>query len=224
MRIGLIIAIERELKAFINYGNELETEEINNKLIYKCNINGHEVYAIKSGYGIIDAAAATQFLITKYGVNLIVNFGVTGALDRSLKVSDLFVVRKVLNYDYDVSNIDPVKKHQYEEFKDEFIPLDEEMINFVKTIYPNIKEAIVASGAKFIDDKKEKEELFNKGCNICDMEIASIARISYLNGVKALSIKCISDTYDGDGGDFIKNVTSSAEKAFKVIIEILKRI
>lgn len=224
MKIGLIIAIERELKAFLNFGAKIEEEKINSHTIYKTKINGHEIYAVKSGYGIIDASAATEFLITKFDVEFVINFGVTGALDPELKVSDLFVVRKVLHYDYDVSCIDPVKMHQYEEFKDEFIPLDDGTVEFVKSIYPNIKEAVVASGGKFIDDKNEKIALRKLGCNICDMEIASISRVCYLNNVKCLSIKCISDTFDGDGGDFNKNVQESARLAFNVIAEVFKKI
>lgn len=224
MKIGLIIAIERELIAFLEAGKNITEEIVNNKKVYMTIINGHEVYALKSGWGIIDAASATQLLITKFGVELMLNFGVTGALDRSLEVEDLFVVKKVLHYEYDVSPIDPVKPSQYEEFAEEFIPLDEEYVNLAKEIYPSLKEAVVASGGKFIEKKEEKLEFFNQGCNICDMEIAAIARTCFLGGVKCLSIKCISDTFDGNGGDFHANVTRSASKAFEVLLGILQKI
>jgi len=224
MKIGLIIAIERELKSFIDYGSEKTIHKVNNKVIYETKIGNHEVFAIMSGYGIIDASAATQLLITKFDVEVVLNFGVTGALQTGLKVSDLFVVRKTLNYDFDVSPIDPVKENQYAEFKDEFIPLDEGLIGFVKEKYPSMKEAIVASGGKFIEKVEDKIALNNKGCNICDMEIAAIARVCYLCGVKCLSIKCISDTFEGDGGDFNKNVLASASKAFDVILNLLNNL
>jgi adenosylhomocysteine nucleosidase len=54
------------------------------------------------------------------------------------------------------------------------------------------------------------------------MELAAIARICALNQVPCLSIKCISDTFDGDGGDFQQNVTRSAQKAFEVIHRLLQ--
>ncbi|MGM9971062.1 MAG: 5'-methylthioadenosine/S-adenosylhomocysteine nucleosidase [Anaeroplasmataceae bacterium] len=221
MKIGLIIAIERELKAFLEYGSKNEEMIINNRKVYKTSINNHDIYAIKSGCGIIDSSSATQLLITKFDVKLVLNFGVTGALERGLQVSDLFVVRKVLNYDFDVSPIDNVKKYQYEEFDDEFIPMSNKYIDFVKAIYPNILEATVASGGKFIEDKQEKQFLNSLGCNICDMEIAGIMRVCYLSNIECLSIKCISDTFDGDGGDFNSNVINSAKKAFDVIIKLI---
>ena len=54
------------------------------------------------------------------------------------------------------------------------------------------------------------------------MELAGIARTCERSGVKCLSIKCISDTFDGTGTDFEKNVKASAKKAFGVIREVLK--
>lgn len=224
MKIGLIIAIERELKAFLENGQDIKEEIVSNRKVYITHVNNHEVFAIMSGCGIIDAASATQLLITKYGVELMLNFGVTGALDRSLKVEDLFVVKNVLHYEFDTSPIDPVKKGQYAEFADEFIPLDEKYVRLAKEIYPSLKEATVASGGKFIENKEEKLELFNKGCNICDMEIAAIARTCFLANISCFSIKCISDTFDGDGSDFIANVTRSAAAAFNVLLGILKKI
>ena len=224
MKIGIVIAIARELKSFLESDFEIETLNISNKEIYKTKVNNNEVYAIKSGYGLVDAAAATQLLISLFDCEVILNFGVTGALDRTLKVDDLFVVTKTINHDYDVSPIDPVKLHQYEEFEDEYIPLDKGMIEFVKSLYPELKEAVDASGDRFIVETQDKINLYNLGCNICDMEIAAIARVCALSGVKCLSIKCISDTFDGDGGDFNTNVTNSANKAFKLMEDILYKL
>ena len=224
MKIGIIIAIERELKSFLESEYEIEELKDGNISYFKTLINSNEVYAIKSGYGLIDAAASTMFLITKFKPDIIINFGVTGALDKRLKVSDLFVVEKCVNYDYDVSPIDPIKKCQYEEFKDIYIPLNKSLIEMVKEIQPDIKLAIDCSGDCFVEDKEEKLKRADLGCNICDMEIAAIARTCYLNNVKCLSIKCISDTFDGGGGDFNTNVRNSADKAFNLIKKIINKL
>lgn len=224
MRIGIVIAIERELKSFLE--SEYTVKEINedNRVVYSTVINNNEVYATKSGYGEIDAASATQYLITKYKVEIILNFGVTGALVRGLDVADLFVARGSINHDYDVSPIDPVKVHQYEEFKDEVVPFDEGLINLAKKICPELKECLIASGDAFIEKKEDKDRLALLNCTICDMESVAIARTSYLNKVKALSIKCISDNYEGNGGDFNTNVRNSADKAFNILDKILKQL
>lgn len=220
-KIGIVIAIEREMIAYLNSGHDIE--ELHNKKItyYKSIINNHEVYAIKSGYGLVDAAAATQFLITVCDVDVIFNFGVTGALDPTLKVSDLFYVERCLNFDYDTSAVDPVKPHQYDDFDNDYIRLDESLIELVKVVEPTIKPAFCASSDAFIEKKEDKLIRYEEGCQICDMEIASIARIAKKNLVKCLSIKCISDTFDGDGSHFEENVRNSADKAFDVLNRLI---
>lgn len=224
MKIGIVIAIVRELKSFLESEYDVEVIKADNREVYKTLVNGNEIYAIKSGFGKIDASNATQYLITKYDVDTILNFGVTGAVKAGLKVEDLFLVDSTINYDYDVSGVDPVKPYQYEEFDDEHIPLDKDLIKLVKTIKPDLNEVVCASGDKFIVDLNEKNKLGDLGCSICDMEIAAIARTCFTNKVKCLSIKCISDTLEGGAGDFEENVTNAASKAFKLIQEILLRI
>lgn len=224
MKVGIVIAIERELEAFLKSSYEIKTLNDGDFVCFQTTINNNEVFAIKSGWGLIDAAMATQYLITKYGVETILNFGVTGALDPSLKVSDLFYVSKCLNFDFDTSVIDDVAKHQYGDLEDEFIYLDQDLINLIKLLYPEIKEAVDASGDMFVEKIEDKEARFKTGCNICDMEIAAIARVSMLNNVKCLSIKCISDEYNGSGQDFEKNVRISAQKAFQLIDKLLNHL
>lgn len=223
MKIGIVIAVERELVSFLESSYTIE-EKYKGKIKYYCTkINNNEIYAIKSGWGLIDAAAATQFMISVLDCSAIINFGVTGALDPELEVKELFMVNRCMNYDFDTSCIDPVKKHQYAEYNDEFIPLDRELIEFVKGLR-DIKEVNCCSGDQFIEKREDKIERFEAGCQICDMEIAAIARICSLNEVKCLSIKCISDAFDGDGSDFNSNVREASDKAFRLIDEILRKL
>ena len=149
-------------------------------------------------------------------------FDYYGTYPSDLKVEDLFVAEKVCHYDFDISAFENVRPGQYEEYPDEFIPLDAELVQLVTERIPGIRKIAVASADKFVEDKAEKLRLRNMGCGICEMELAAIARTCERSGVKCLSIKCISDTFDGNGEDFNTNVRRSAEKAFRVIREVLK--
>ena len=225
MKIGLMIAVEQELEAFLRSGGERTKETVAGRTVYRTRMEGHDIFAMCSGCGEIDAAAATMLLIVKYGCGIILNFGVTGALEENLKVEDLFVAEKVWHYDFDVTPFaDCVKVGQYEEYPDEFIPLDAELIRLVTERIPGIRRIAVASGDKFVEDKAEKRRLRASGCGICEMELAGIARTCERSAVKCLAVKCISDTFDGTGADFEKNVKSSAEKAFAAIREVLKAL
>ena len=106
-----------------------------------------------------------------------------------------------------------------------YIPLDKGLIEKAKEIEPNLQEAFVASGDRFIAIEDDKDFLNNETlCNICDMELAAIARTCYLNDVKCLSIKCISDTYEGGAGEYFDNVNKSADKAFKILARLISEI
>ena len=104
MKIGLLIAIRRELEAFLNSGEERMEETVCGRTVYRTRMEGHDVYAVQSGCGEIDAAAATMLLIERFGCEIVLNFGVTGALEADLKVEDLFVAEKVWHYDFDVTD------------------------------------------------------------------------------------------------------------------------
>ena len=225
MKIGLMIAVTRELEAFLQSGEERTEETVAGRTVYKTHMEGHEIYAVCSGCGEIDASAATMLLIVKYGCEVILNFGVTGALEEDLKVEDLFVAEKVWHYDFDITPFsDTVRIGQYEEYPDEFIPLDAGLADFVAERIPGIRKVTVASGDKFVEDRAEKIRLREAGCGICEMELAGIARVCERSGVRCLSIKCISDAFDGTGADFEKNVRSSAERAFSAIRLVLKAL
>ena len=224
MKIGLIIAVERELKAFLESGEKRSEESVAGRTVYHTTMDGHDVFAVQSGCGEIDASAATMLLIVRYGCGVILNFGVAGALEEKLKVDDLFVVEKVCHYDFDISAFEAVKKGQYEEYPDEFIPLDPGLVRLVAEKMPAVRKVAAASADKFVEDRNEKIRLRNMGCGICEMEIAAIARTCERSGVKCLSIKCISDTFDGDGGDFNTNVERSAKKAFAAMREIIRAL
>ena len=225
MKIGIVIAVSSELKSFLESKYEVETIEEDYRTIYKTNVNGNDIYAIKSGCGEIDASISTQYLITKYNVEIILNYGVTGALVKDIKVSDLFIVKGAINYDFDASSVTVNgKPYKYEDVDTIDIPLDKGLIKLAKELFPDLKECLVASGEKFIEDKNIKTSLAGLGCSICDMEIVGIARTCFKNNVKCLSIKCISDTFDGDGSMFEENVKASSDKAFNLLNNILEKL
>ena len=222
MRIGLMIAMEEEIAAFLQSGEERTEQTVAGRTVYLTRMEGHDVYAVQSGCGEIDAAAATMLLIVKYGCEIILNFGVTGAVEEDLKVEDLFLVEKACHYDFDAKALGQPKIGQYREYPDEFIPLDPGLIRLATEQVPEIRKIAAASADKFVEDKAEKIRLRNMGCGICEMEIAAIARTCERSGVRCLSVKCISDTFDGNGADFAVNVKRSAEKAFRVIRKVMK--
>lgn len=225
-KIGIIVAVKDEFSSFLE-DNSFELEEINvtGFEVLKTIINNNEIYVLRSGYGEIDASAGTQFLISAFGVEYILNYGVVGALKPGLKVQDLFLVEKVVHYDFDASNIDGTRVGEYLDMNDVYMKTSSYLNQKVVDLMPTISSVICASGDKFIYDAAFKTKLVKDfDATICDMESAAIVRTCIRNKVPCVAIKCISDTLEGTGKDYLENVSLSSKKAFELLKKLLLTI
>ncbi|MBQ9544468.1 MAG: 5'-methylthioadenosine/S-adenosylhomocysteine nucleosidase, partial [Clostridia bacterium] len=59
----------------------------------------------------------------------------------------------------------------------------------------------VASGDQFISDAAKKESIKKAfGAWVCEMEGGSMAQVCFVNGVRFVAVRAISDNADGEGG------------------------
>ena len=221
-KIGLVVAMDKEITPFLNNLVATKNEiSVGNYKIINFNVNDKEIYLIKSGIGEIYASSATQLLITKFGVELILNFGVSGSLDEQIGLLSTVFIKGVVHYDFDLSQIDDVKVGQYPGYESPIICAENDFYSAVTEKYSQIKRVICASADKFVADEKIKEYL-NKTFNasVCDMECAGILLTCKNNNVPAFIIKSISD---GKGGaeEFNKRVKEASTVYLGIIKDIL---
>ncbi|MBR5290069.1 MAG: 5'-methylthioadenosine/S-adenosylhomocysteine nucleosidase [Erysipelotrichaceae bacterium] len=226
MKIGMIVAIVDEMKQLLNeYGSEMTEIKKNGYTVYKSNLKGHEVYAVRSGAGEIGAAAVAQLLITAFDVELIVNYGVVGGLIPEMKVCETVVVKDVVHYDYDTSDYDHCEVGRYLEFDDIHVPTTQKYVELALKAFPQLRAVSCCSGDKFVepaDRKRELHETFN--CDICEMEAAGIVLTATRNGVDTLLIKSVSDSVEGGAEEFGKMVERSAKLCMEVLLSILETV
>ena len=75
---GLVVAIETEINALLESGCEFKKVDDKTYEVYETTINENKLYVIHSGCGEVFAGIATQYLITKYNVEFIFNYGIYG--------------------------------------------------------------------------------------------------------------------------------------------------
>ena len=86
-KIGMVVALEKELTAFLKEQTvEIKEDKSGAFHVLEFKIGGCEVICVKSGVGEIFAAAATQYLISVYKPEAIINFGICGSLTKDLGV------------------------------------------------------------------------------------------------------------------------------------------
>ena len=77
MRIGMVVAVEIDA-VLERYGEPQRMEKHGEFTVRVYNVHGSELIIAHSGVGEISAAACTQLLISVYGAEMILNFGVVG--------------------------------------------------------------------------------------------------------------------------------------------------
>ena len=223
MKIGIIIAMDKEMSGIMSIASEVERLTHSSLYeVYRARYGDKMLYIVKSGIGEIAAAAATQYLITAYGTDLILNFGVCGKLNPELKVLQTVAVSSVVHYQFDLSAIDNVPVGYYEEYKSINIPTAKHLFDIALSVDGSLKTAVCASGDKFIDKKEDRQRLFKDfNADVCEMESAGVLLTCNRNNTPCLIIKSISDD-EAMGYNEFSNI--AAERHTDLIEAILKRL
>lgn len=223
-KIGLLVAVEQQ-SIFEKYGKAAKVESAGGFNVYSYKNSDYQLFVINCGVGEIAAAAATQVLIDVYDVDLVVNFGVVGALTDEMTVAENCVVEKIVHYQFDLSGIDPVKKGQYPGFNSEFLYTDTALINKALKVYPSLKKVTCASADRFVANKDEKDELHTSfGADICEMECAAIFLTCHRNHVPCLFIKAVSDSLTGDGKEYYQEYLRAASLCLDITDKIIRQL
>ncbi len=227
MIIGMIVAIPQEINAlFETFGKYVGEDVECGYRVFMYEVGKHRIIVTGSGAGEIEAAASTQFLITKYYVNMIVNFGVVGGLTPEMGLHRTVVVDKAVHYQYDATPFDDtVSIGQHVGMPDLYIPATPNFVKIAQKVEPELTPVICASADKFVEKPEDKKMLRNTfGADICDMESAGIMLTCARNEVPMLLIKAISDSVEGNAEQFAQTVSKAAATCVKVVKSILEVI
>ena len=204
MNIGIIVATDRELIEIKNIMDTFEERDIYELTFVKGKINGKKVIVVKCGVGKVNAARTTQILIDKFDVDKIINIGAAGGINPELKIQDIVIGEKLVQYDFDISSAGDYEKGEIQGIG-KFIRSDYELINICKKVLEkrsdnsiNVVIGTIATADIFCSDletsRKVREEF---GAECVEMEGAAIAQVCFLDKVPFLVIRGISDTPNG---------------------------
>lgn len=223
-KIGMVVAVE--IDAVLNkFGVPKKEIPFIAHSVYEYKLGEHTLFVINSGVGQIAATMATQFLITEFDVDLIVNFGVVGGLTPEMEVTKTCIVESVVHYDFDTSSLDKCEVGRYLEYPSIYIPTSKQIMDKALDIEPSLKKVVCASGDKFIDGKKEKERLHQLyKADICEMEAAGIVLTCNKYKTPCLLIKTVSDGISGGAEEFVNTIHSTAETCLEITIAVLSEI
>lgn len=225
MTVGIVVAMDKEVAPFLKGKN---AKEIKYGLytVFNFTLAGKDVYLIRQQtVGEICSAGATQILITKFNVDVVLNFGVVGALTHEISLLSTMAVSSVVHYAMDTTSFDGHEMGKYSCFDDVAIPCDEKLLEIVHEVQPDMPIVRCASADKFVDSAEEKQYLNKQfGAEICDMESAGIVITCALNNVPCLLIKSVSDSLMGGGKQYSETVLIAVEQYVSVVEKVLEKL
>ena len=101
MTIGMIYAMTLEIESLLTNENAQPLQTVAGVPFYRIRDN---VIACAGGVGKVNAAMATQLMISLYQPDLILNAGVAGCFEHA-EIGDLVLAEQFMQHDFDTSNI-----------------------------------------------------------------------------------------------------------------------
>ena len=221
--IGIIVAMESELKPYLDKIDSLKKEKIGQKDFFSGKIGDKEVAFVLSGIGKVNAAYAATLMINRYKPEFIISTGVSGGLGRT-DIMEIVVAEKVVQHDCDttafgdpigfVSTIDKV-----------FFETDKVLSKKFLEIM-SAHSGIVACGDQFVaNETKAREIVKNFDAIACDMESGAIGQIAYIENVSFVVLRCVSDSaHESAEVSFNDVVVYAASKLSEAVVRVIKQL
>ena len=218
MTIGMIYAMTLEIESLLTNENAQPLQTVAGVPFYRIRDN---VIACAGGVGKVNAAMATQLMISLYQPDLILNAGVAGCFDHA-EIGDLVLAEQFMQHDFDTSNIG-----------------DEE--GFVSTVnctyfptsdFDRAKAAMDKVGLPYRTGLVATGDWFGVDCDrsrhiaekfhplLCEMEGCAIAQVCLRNGVKFMSLKSVSDCLF-EHHDFYFNFPTAMKDLNRVVVQFI---
>lgn len=216
MKIGIIVAMGKELELLLPLLNDTKEITINDITFYNGRCAANEVIVMKSGIGKVNAAVGTLTLIETFHPVLVLNTGVAGGLGADAGVLDVVVADRVAYHDVwcGPGTVWGQVQGLPRFFETATLALDD----------PSLKHGLIASGDIFVSRPEEVAHIrgLYPDAMACDMESGAIAQVCALKGVPMAVIRVVSDT--PGQGDNLSQYQSFWDDAPARTTDLLRRL
>ena len=218
MTIGMIYAMTLEIESLLTNENAQPLQTVAGVPFYQIREN---VIACAGGVGKVNAAMATQLMISLYQPDLILNAGVAGCFEHA-EIGDLVLAERFMQHDFDTSNIGD-EEGFVSPVNCTYFPtsdFDRARAAMDKVGMP-YRTGLVATGDWFGVDCDRSRHIAEKFHPLlCEMEGCAIAQVCLRNGVKFMSLKSVSDCLF-EHHDFYFNFPTAMKDLNRVVVKFI---
>lgn len=228
MKIGIIGAMEQEIKILREQIQHPVSWERADALFISGTLGNHEVIVVRSGIGKVAASVTTSLLIQNYGVNMVINTGSAGGIGEGLEVGDIVIADRLAYYDVDVTGFG-YKPGQlpggFPLYFEASKYLVENMSKAAANTDHQVKTGLIVTGDSFIDAKDKVAGILKNfpEALACEMEGAAIAQTAYQFNIPFLIVRAMSDTADHKATkSFDEFIEEAGKRSAEMVIEFTK--
>ena len=219
MRIGIIAAMESEIKYIIDSLENKKSNVLCGVEFFEGSIGNNQVIVSKSGIGKVNSAINTTLLINNFQPELVINSGIAGG-SKELNTFDFVIADKLTYSDFDCQVFNysfgqvpgmPECYYSDEKYKEMLeLYLKENNIEFKNS-------TVLTADAFRLSASEIKNEINSSFAT--EMEGTSIAQTCYKLQTPFLSFRIISDILDSE--NHIEEYNEFEEKCAKLSSEVI---
>ncbi len=205
MRIGIIVAMDKELH---------QLQEV---------FKNSDVLVQKCGIGKVNAALGAQKMINEFHPDVIISSGCAGGNGDDINVQDIVVSSELCYHDvYCGKAIDDTTVYGQVQGLPARYQADPELLRkaiSLPTSNIRLHPGLIVTGDWFVDSKDKMREIIGHfpEAKAVDMESCAIAQTCYINNVKFISFRVVSDIplRDTDASQYHDFWNTVAENSFQ---------
>lgn len=213
--IGAVIAMQSEADILLEEMQINRSLTVSGKTVHVGKAYGKEVAVCICGVGKVNAALGAQLLISKFDAEKLLNFGVSGGLNKSTELCQVYQISAATQFDFDLVQLNGTKIGTLNEYTESYLAL-----NLMNLPYEKKK---LATADRFNDSQEDYKLLTEElNADIRDMEGGAIVQAAYAASLPVYSIKAISDV--AGSGSTTEQFLINKDKALVNLKAALPRI
>ncbi len=225
MKIGIIVAMRKELDLLLPLLQDSEESRMGGFEFHCGKVGRHDVMVMQCGIGKVNAAMGALMLVNNFAPNYVINSGVAGGADLKVGVMDVVAGARVAYHDVWCGPESEVGRVQG-------LPLYFEGASRLLELLPereDIHKGLICSGDQFIDKMDEVKRikgLFPDALAV-DMESGAIAQVCNLSNVPFLALRVISDSPGASHDNtrqYLDFWTDAPQETFILVKDIINKL
>ena len=227
MRIGLIVAMDKELVQLRGILSDAEEKKIGRQSFVVGMAGDKEVVLQKCGIGKVNAAVGATEMIRDFQPDIIISTGCAGGADTHLQVTDVVVGTHYAFHDVYCGS--EVAYGQMVGMPAEYVA-DKGLVEKALQLQGSatVHAGLMVSGDWFVDSREKMSDILGHfpQAKAVDMESCAIAQVCHLYGVPFVSFRIISDVplSDHKAAQYFDFWSTMANGSFEVTRAFLETI